>query len=200
MKQMLFGLTGGIACGKSTITRTFRNNSIPMVDADVVARQVVEPGRLGYRMLSSYFGKDYFFPDGSLDRAKLGATVFADKQAMKALNSIMAPLIDDLSTYQFEAYFKEGYNLVGYDAALLIENGNADNFRPLIVVSCPPELQIERLIKRNNLTGEQAKARIDAQLSLTEKVKLADFVIDTSGTMENSMLQTMNIIKVLKSK
>lgn len=210
---MIFGLTGGIACGKSTVTKTFRDNGIPMVDADQVARDVVIPGSEGWFQVFLAFGKDYLNSDDSLNREKLGALVFSNPEEMKKLNDIMKPLIENESKRQLEYRLKNGElfwneetnqpgirlsNMVGYDAALIIEMGNADKYRPLIVVYCEPALQIERLIKRNNLTYEQAKARIDAQIPASEKVKLADFVIDTSGTIENSVEQTLNIIEKLK--
>lgn len=196
--MILFGLTGGIACGKSTVTKTFRANGIPVVDADEGARQVVEPGTIGHAMLQSYYGKEYFLPDNTLNRAKLGALVFHDEMAMKVLNAFMGPLIDQWVESQIN-FFSKNYSIIGYDAALIIEKGNADKYKPLIVVSCPLEIQIERLIKRNNLTREQAQARIDAQMPVEEKIKLADFVIDTSGTIENSVNQTLEIISKLKA-
>jgi len=198
--MIVFGLTGGIACGKSTVTKTFRNHDIPIVDADIVARQVVELGTDGLQEIVKCFGKDYLNEDGSLNRIKLGDKVFHDKIAMYAINCIMAPLIKKEAQKQFNTLFMMGHRLVGYDAALIVEMGDADKYRPLIVVNCPFEIQIERLIKRNNLTLEQAKARIDAQIPLSEKVKLADYVIDTSGTVENSVQQTLEIIFKLKSQ
>jgi dephospho-CoA kinase len=195
----VFGLTGGIACGKSTVTKVFRANGVPIVDADIVARQVVELGKPGLQEITKCFGEDYLNEDGTLNRAKLGDKVFHDRIAMYALNSIMTPLLKKEVQKQFTELFYEGHRLIGYDAALIIEMGHADRYRPLIVVNCPFQTQIDRLIKRNNLTYEQAKARIDAQIPLSEKVKLADYVIDTSGTLENSEKQTLDIISKLKS-
>lgn len=196
----VFGLTGGIACGKSAVTKVFRANGIPIVDADIVARQVVEPGTDGLKEVIKCFGSDYLNDDGSLNRTLLGAKVFSDRIAMWAINKIMAPLIKDESQKQFTKLFYEGHRLIGYDAALIVEMGHQDRYRPLIVVNCPFEIQIERLTKRNNLTYDQAKARIDAQIPLSEKVKLADYVIDTSGTLENSEKQTLEIISKLKNE
>lgn len=210
---MIFGLTGGIACGKSTVTKTFRANGIPIVDADQVARDVVRPGSEGWLQVFMAFGKEYLNKDDSLNREKLGALVFSSAEEMKKINHIMKPLIDSEATRQLEYLLNFGElrwneetkqgelnkpGMVGYDAALIVEMGNADKYRPLIVVSCPPEIQIERLIKRNNLTTEQAQARINSQMPLDEKLKFADFVIDTSGTIENSVKQTENIISKLK--
>lgn len=210
---MIFGLTGGIACGKSTVTKTFKANGIPMVDADQVARDVVRPGSEGWFQVFLAFGKEYLNSDDSINRVKLGELVFSSPSEMKKLNDIMKPLIEKEANQQLTHLLDFGWlqwdeetkqatlgkpGMVGYDAALIVEMGNADKYRPLIVVNCPPEIQIERLIKRNNLTREQAQARIDSQIPVSEKVKVADFVIDTSGTIENSVKQTQEIISKLK--
>lgn len=203
MKSLAFGLTGGIACGKSTVSKTFRKHGIPMVDADLIARQVVEVGSYGYFKLRKTFGKEFFLDDGSVNRSKLGELVFADEVAMKKLNKIMTPLIQDESTRQIQRWFNyqsdaAEYPLVGYDAALICEMGNADRYRPLIVVSCPVDIQLERLMSRNSLTREQGMARINAQMPLDKKINLADFVVDTSGSIENSIEQTIKIINHLR--
>jgi len=203
--MITFGLTGGIACGKSTVTRTFRKYGIPMVDADLIARQVVEPGTYGYFSLLKTFGSEYFHEDGALNRPALGNLVFAEKSALKKLNDIMAPLIQDESYRQIQRWFLylDGQSkdlIVGYDAALICEMGNSKKYRPLIVVSCPQDTQIQRLMSRNSLTREQAMSRINAQMPVAEKVARADYVVDTSGSIEQSILQTEEIIRHLRSK
>jgi dephospho-CoA kinase len=202
--MITFGLTGGIACGKSTVTKTFRKHGIPLVDADLVARQVVEPGTSGYFQVLSAFGADFFNEDMTLNRTKLGELVFNDSASMKKINDIMGPLIHDEAYWQMNRwlhYLRDNNKptIVGYDAALICEQGNYRRFKPLIVVSCPKEIQLARLMKRNTLTKEQAEARINAQMSVEEKVKFADFVIDTSREIEYSVLQTEAIIKHLKA-
>ena len=195
--MITFGLTGGIACGKSTATKTFRAHKIPMVDADIVARQVVEPGTPGLAQIVETFGKEYLQADGTLDRIALGRLVFFNQEAMDKINRIMGPLIHNESQAQIKKFHDEGNYIVGYDAALICEQGNADKYRPLIVVSCPQDMQVARLMSRNSLTREEAMARIDAQFPLPEKVKMADYVIDTSGTIESSVAQTEKIIDYL---
>lgn len=195
--MITFGLTGGIACGKSTATRTFREEGIPMVDADVVARQVVEPGTYGLSLITEAFGPSYINSDGTLNRASVATLVFNNKQAMDKINKIMAPLINEEAIFQIQEFHSKGYRIVGYDAALIVEMGNADKYRPLVVVHCPQHMQIERMMKRNSCTVEEARARIANQLPLEEKVKLADFLIDTSGTIESSIEQTKKIIHKL---
>lgn len=196
--MITFGLTGGIACGKSTVTKTFRAHGIPMVDADIVARQVVEPGTTGLTMIVETFGSQYLLADGTLNRSALASLVFSNQEAMNQLNHIMAPIIEIESNNQIGLFHYEGYPIVGYDAALIIEQGNAKNYRPLIVVSCPQDMQLARLMSRNSLTREEGMARIVAQFPVEAKVKLADFVVDTSGTVENSISQTEKIISALQ--
>lgn len=196
--MITFGLTGGIACGKSTATKTIRGMGIPMVDADQVARDVVVPGSSGLRLIIDTFGKEHLQEDGTLNRSSLAKLVFGDDVAMDKLNKIMAPLINEESALQIRRFHSEGHRIVGYDAALIIEMGNADKYRPLIVVSCPRETQIERMIKRNNYTREDAEARLRNQISDEERVKLADYVIETSGPVENSIAQTKEIMWELR--
>lgn len=192
------GLTGNIAMGKSTVTKTFRRYIIPVVDADIVARQVVEPGTIGLQQIIDCFGKSFIKNDGTLDRAKLGKLVFCKLYAMNQLNAIMGPLISDESTKQIKCYHDNGWQIVLYDAALICEMNNSEKYRPLIVVSCPREIQLERLIKRNGLTHDDAMARIDSQMPLNEKIKIADYVIDTSKDVSYSVQQTEKIIEHLR--
>jgi dephospho-CoA kinase len=196
--MITFGLTGGIASGKSTVTKTFRAAGIPMVDADIIARQVVEPGTPGLQAVINAFGTEYLLPDGTLNRIKLGALVFADKKELDICNKIMMPLIHDEGAAQIKKLHDDGHLIVGYDAALICEIGNAEKYRPLIVVHCPTDTQLARLMSRNNLTRDEAMARIQAQMPVEKKKAMADYLIDTSGTVENSVKQTENIIQQLK--
>lgn len=195
-----FGLTGGICCGKSTVTKTLRSLGIPMVDADIVARKVVEPGTVGLREITSAFGDEYLQEDGTLNRTKLGSLIFTDKLMRRQLDLIMLPLINAESSKQIKALHDNGARMVGYDAALICEMGNADKYRPLIVVHCPQSMQIERLKARNSLTFEEAITRIEAQMSVEHKIAMADYTIDTSGSLDNSKLQTEKIASQLFEK
>ena len=197
--MITFGLTGGIASGKSTVTKTFRAAGIPMVDADIVARQVVEPGTPGLQAVINAFGTEYLLSDGTLNRTKLGALVFADKKELDICNKIMMPLIHDEGAAQIQKLHDEGHLIVGYDAALICEIGNAEKYRPLIVVHCPTDTQLARLMSRNNLTRDEAMARIEAQMPVEKKKAMADYLIDTSGTIEYSVQQTEKIIEILKT-
>lgn len=201
--MITFALTGGIACGKSTVTKTFRKHGIPIVDADIVARQVVEPGTYGYFLVLAAFGPDFFNEDTTLNRSKLADLVFTDKASMDKLNHIMAPIIYQESGWQMGRWLNylrdQNRSLIcGYDAALIFEQ-NDTRFSPMIVVSCSQETQLARLMKRNSLTQEEAMARISAQMPLEEKVKLADFVINTNGSIEDNIFQTETIIKHLQA-
>lgn len=197
--MIIFGLTGGIASGKSTITKTFREYDIPIVDADVVARQVVTPSSNGLNEIISIFGTDYLNANGDLNREKLGNLVFKNQSAMLKLSKIMGPLIDEEAARQIKVLSNK-YSIIGYDAALIIENNNAEKYKPLIVVSCSKQTQVERLMKRNSLTEEQALDRINAQLPIEVKVKYADYIIDTSGRVEDTRVQTFSIIQDLLNK
>jgi dephospho-CoA kinase len=194
MGKITFGLTGGIACGKSAVTKTFRAHNIPMVDADILARQVVEVGTPGLEQVIKCFGSQYLQADGTLDRTALGKLVFSKLEARRQVESIMSPLIQAEADKQIEELHQQGHEKVGYDAALICEMGIADKYRPLIVVSCPALTQLERLMSRNSLTEAEGLARINAQMANDKKIAMADFVIDTSGTIENSIEQTKRIM------
>lgn len=196
--MITFGLTGNIAMGKSTVTKTLRAHNIPVVDADIVARQVVEPGADGLAQIVESFGQEYLLEDGTLDRIKLGNLVFTNKDKRNVLNHIMSPLLNDESSLQIKKLHDDGHEIVGWDAALLCENGNADRYRPLIVVHCTQEQQLERLMKRNNLTQEQAMNRIESQMPVAKKIAMANYIIDTSGSIEYSIKQTENVYLCLK--
>lgn len=196
--MITFGLTGGIGCGKSTVAKFFNSYDIPTVDADLVARQVVELGTEGLRGIVQLFGEEILQPDGTLDRAKLGELVFSDRGIRNVLDAWMLPLIQTESARQLEKLQQAGHTLVGYDSALILEAGRGDQFRPLVVVSCPTETQIQRLLKRNGLTADQAMRRIEAQMPTSKKVQLADFVIDTSGQLEETEKQVLSVIEQMK--
>lgn len=204
--MITFGLTGGIASGKSTVSKTFQKHGIPMVDADQIARQVVGPGTEGLLCIVEKFGSEILLDDGGLDRAKLGELVFSNPDAnvralsMAVLNSLMGPLIIQESAVQINKLHADGHPIVGYDAALICEMGNADKYRPLVVVYCPQEMQLDRLMSRNSLTREQAMDRISSQMSPEIKAHMADHVIYTWGTVEDSIKQTELYIEILKQK
>jgi dephospho-CoA kinase len=180
----LFGLTGGIASGKSTVAARFRAHGVPVIDADALAREVVAPGTEGLRAVVEAFGHEVLGSDGALDRKALARIAFADTAARKRLEGITHPRITRLSLERAAELAARGEPLACYEAALIVENGVADAFRPLVVVACPEDVQVARVRSRDGASEEDAQARIRAQKPLAEKVALADFVIDTSGTLE----------------
>jgi dephospho-CoA kinase len=195
---VVFGLTGGIASGKSFISSILVRNQIPVVDADLCAREVVGRGSLGLTQLTEAFGKD-ILKDGMLNRTKLGEMVFGKPDELTKLNDIMLPLIASHAQYLISLHVQCGCMLVCYDAALIVEMGQADAFRPLVVASCKPEIQLERLLKRG-LMKEQAEARLASQLPDSKRVQVADVVIDTNGAKEATIEQTTKLIAGLLSK
>jgi dephospho-CoA kinase len=178
----LFGLTGGIASGKSTVAARLRERGVPVIDADEVAREVVAPGSDGLSALVQTFGPSILGVDGALDRKGLAALVFGDAERRAKLNAIVHPLISRRTMERSAELAARGEPLTCYEAALLIENGVADAFRPLVVVACSEEEQIARVVARDGSEQKDAIARIRAQKPLNEKVAVADFVIDTTGT------------------
>lgn len=192
------GLTGGICVGKSNVAKTFRKHGIVTVDADLIARDVVQPGCEGMNRILNAFGGAFLNSDRTLDRVKFGAFIFKDKQARKMLDSLMLPLIASEAKKQIDQLHKDGHSIVIYDAALIIEMGHADHYRPLVVVVCPEDIQLERLMTRNKLTKEEAISRIDSQIPANQKALMADYVIDTSRDIKYSIEQTINIIQELK--
>jgi dephospho-CoA kinase len=196
----LFGLTGGIASGKSTVAARLRARGLPVIDADALAREVVAPGSEGLRAVVEAFGSAVLGPDGALDRKALARVAFADPAARKKLESITHPRIGALALERAAAHGRAGEPLVCYEAALLVENGLADAFRPLVVVSCPPEVQLARVRARDHASEQDARARIAAQRPLAEKVAAADHVIDTSGTLGDNARQTDAVLAAICAK
>ena len=186
MTAHVFGLTGGIGSGKSTIARRFRERGVPVLDADQVARDVVEPGTDGLREVVEAFGPEVLDRDGSLNRAAVAERVFADDGARARLNAIIHPRVRDVTARRIAELAARGEPLVCYEVPLLIESGLADALRPLVVVAAPESLQVERTMRRDGATEDQARARIRAQMPVAEKVKLADFVIDNVGSVEDA--------------
>ena len=179
---LLVGLTGGIATGKSTVSTMFSHLGAKIMDADLLAREVVMPGQAALAEIVREFGPEVLAPDGSLDRKRVGAIVFGDAQKRKRLEAITHPAIRVrqqriLSVYEEEAF--EG--IVIWDAALLIESSGAKGMDKVVVVITDPETELTRLMARDGFSLEDARRRIASQMPLAEKVKVADYVIDNSG-------------------
>lgn len=181
---MLIGLTGGIACGKTTVARLLAERGAIVIDADQIARDVVAPGSDGLAAVRAAFGDGVIGDDGALDRPALGRAVFGDAGARARLEGILHPRIAAESVRRISAALADDPPLVVYDAALLVETGRADAFRPLVVVTAPPAVQRARLIERDGLDADAADARLAAQMPIDEKARYADHLIDNGGTRE----------------
>jgi dephospho-CoA kinase len=181
------GLTGGIGSGKSTVSARLGELGAVVLDADKAARAVVEPGTPGLAAITAAFGADVLAADGSLDRAKLAAIVFADEAALGRLNAITHPLIHEhIRAAEEAAIAADGDDLVlVHDVALLAEWGRAKEFDLVIVVDVPAETQLERLTGQRGMTEDQARARMAAQATREQRLAVADIVIDNSGTRED---------------
>ncbi|MBC8029443.1 MAG: dephospho-CoA kinase [Pyrinomonadaceae bacterium] len=193
------GLTGSIGVGKSFVASLFSELGCYVVDADETARAVVVPNSPGLKSVASEFGEEVLQSDGTLDRAKLGALVFADTDKRLKLNSILHPYIiaeQDKLLRAWELQDSKGIGIV--DAALMIESGGYKRLDKLIVVHCRPDVQLERIMARNNLSRDQAEERIAAQMSQQEKMTFADYLIDTSDGFERARKRTAEVYGELK--
>lgn len=192
------GLTGSIAVGKSYVVSVLAELGCVTFDADKVAHSVMKPGRPAYEDIAREFGGGVLAPDGSIDRQKLGAVVFADEARRLRLNEIVHPRVkeeQDRLLAEAEARDRDGIAVI--DAALLIESGGYRRFDKLIVVYCDRETQIERLMRRNMITREDAERRVAAQMSSEEKLRYADYRIDTAGTFEETRQRVIDVHKDL---
>lgn len=190
----LFGLTGGIASGKSAVAARLRDRGIPVIDADKLARDAVAPGSDGLEKIVELFGRDVLLPDGTLDRRKVASLVFGDEAKRKALNGIVHPIVSRLTFTEAAKLRDAGEALACYEAALIVENGVADAFRPLVVVSAPEEVQVARAMARDGATEEEARSRIRAQMPLAEKTAVADYVIENTGSLEDLRRRTDEVL------
>ncbi len=193
------GLTGGIATGKSYVLSVLSELGCDVLDADLTAREVVEPGQPAFHEIVAQFGREILAPDGRLDRVKLGAIVFNDAAQREKLNSIVHPKVYEAQAHwlaQVESRNPDAIAII--DAALLIETGSYRRFDKLIVVHCAPQVQLERLMARNHLSCEEATARISSQMPSVEKLKYADYSIDTTRGFEDTQRQVKFIFTQLK--
>lgn len=182
-KERVFALTGGIGSGKSTVAALFRKEGLTVVDADKLARQVVEPGSEGLREVAQEFGSAVLLSDGSLDRAALARRVFSDPGARARLNAVVHPRVQSAAQAAFEAAFARGESLVCYEIPLLFETGQEGRFRPVVVVTTSLEAQLRRISARDRLSEEEARARIAAQMPLSEKARRADVLIENDSDL-----------------
>lgn len=179
------GLTGGIASGKSTADEFFKKKKIPIIDSDLIAHRIMEIGQNGYKAVVDYFGTDILNDDQTINRRKLGGIVFNDKAKLKKLNELTHPLVHQEIKQQMAQYRVNQEKLVVIDVPLLFESGFESLCNGVLVISITPELQIERLMKRNAFTKKEAIARINNQMPLSEKEKRATYVVANTGTIDD---------------
>jgi len=197
---IVIGLTGGIASGKSAVASMLRALGAHIVDADQLAREVVEPGRPALAEIAGRFGADVLDAGGRLDRKRMAQRVFSDAKARAALNAIIHPQIAIASRAAIAGLRAAGHSLAIYEAALLVENQIHRGLDGLIVVSAPDEVQIERLCRRDSIDEAAARARLAAQLPLADKVAEADWVIDNSGSVEQTRAQVEKVWRELEAR
>jgi dephospho-CoA kinase len=193
---MIIGLTGGIASGKSTVSRLLVERGAALVDADAVAREVVQPGEAALDEIAVLFGQAVIQEDGSLNRKALGDIVFGDKDKLKMLESITHPAIRRRMQEKLHKLSAENpRRLIVADIPLLYETGQVQLYDGVMVVYVPADVQVHRLAERNGMSKEEAEQRVSLQMDIEEKRKLADWVIDNSGTIENTARQIDDLWK-----
>ena len=197
--MLIIGLTGGIGTGKSTVSKILRDAGFPIVDADVVAREVVEPGTHTLENIKLTFGPD-IIKNGMLDRHKLGDIVFSNKAELTRLNAIMQPVINSAMTDKIAFWRSQKVPVLIIDVPLLFERGyeNNDYIDKVVVVTTNSQTQIDRLKARDNLDDTKAKNRINSQMPLADKIARADYVLDNNGDQAFLEKQIKNLMTELK--
>lgn len=202
MEGMLHvGLTGGMACGKSYTLRELRRLGAHTIESDEIAHQVIEPGKPAYEKILAHFGKDILREDQTIDRKKLGTIVFADAAARQKLNQIVHPYVfeeeERLKATLAQDPGKLRSPVVVVDAALMIETGSYRKYPVLMVVYCHPAIQVQRLMRRDSISEEEAMRRISTQMPILEKVQYADYVIENSGKLSETQEQVKQVFAAL---
>lgn len=197
----LIGITGGIATGKSTVTGLFADHRAKVIDVDSIAKNIVKPKKKAWRDIVREFGKKILNSDGTINRKSLGSIVFSDANAREKLNRITHPLILKSIKKDIEKYKKQKESLVIIDAALLGEFGEEKPLVDiLIVVTANKKNQIERLMRRSKISHDEANQRISSQTAMDNKLKKADYIIDTSGSLKDTKKRVIEILEDILSK
>lgn len=197
--MLVVGLTGNIGCGKSSLSDIFRAEGIKIIDADIIARQIYEDEKLLSKVYET-FGNDIKNEDGSLNRKALGRIVFSDDKKLIQLNKLTHPVIRQKVSDEIEEYKSQNEEIVILDAALLVESDYLNFIDKLLVVTCKENIQIERIIARDNCSIEEALDRIKSQMSQENKVKYADYVIDNSATLSELRKKAFIFMNYIKEK
>ena len=192
------GLTGGIGSGKSEVSARLSGHGAVVIDADRIAREVVEPGTPGLAAVVAEFGEDVLLPSGELDRPKVGSIVFADADRLAALNAIVHPLVGERMQELMDAAPADA--VVVYDVPLLVENGLRGEYDAVVVVDAPEQAQLDRLTSRRGMTEADARARMANQASRAERRAVADHLIDNSGDLEKLYAQVDALWEALEAR
>lgn len=195
----LVGLTGGIASGKSTVAKILERLGAAVINADALSREVVEPGKEAWREIIDAFGAGILQPDQTLDRQKLRTVIFNDRDGRKKLEAIIHPRVRALAEERIREHAVAGYSIIVYEVPLLFEGNLHEWLRPVILVACNVDTQRTRLQERDQLTQTEAQKHIDAQMSLEEKRRLADYVIENDGSLANLEQQVRTVLEKIKA-
>ena len=191
------GLTGGIGAGKSSVAQWMIEAAVPVIDADVVAREIVEPGSSVLQSIASTFGERLVLEDGSLDREALGALVFSDPRKLRVLNALTHPAILARTGDAMVKLMAAGHPWVVYEAALILENRLAPGLRALVAVIAEPQIQLRRIMERDGLDSQSAAARIRAQTDNDARREAADYILVNEGSLSELEAQTRGLIRTL---
>ncbi|XP_017083517.1 dephospho-CoA kinase [Drosophila eugracilis] len=196
--MFIVAVTGGIATGKSTISKVFQRQGIPVIDADKIAREIVEPGQPCWHQIREVFGDEVLLPSKEINRAVLGKMIFEDKELRGKLNKITHPTIHRKIFWQVCKLLVTGHAWIVLDLPLLFETGVLMDFiHKIVCVSCDSDKQLERLIARNELSEKEARHRVDSQMPLDQKCEKSHFVIDNNGTVEEAESSAMGIYNMM---
>lgn len=198
--QGVWALTGGIASGKTTVASLLEARGAVVIDADQIAREVVEPGSDGLQAIRAHFGDHVLHADGTLNREALGTLIFNDGEARAALNGILHPRIFMRSLERMSEALRGARRPVFYDAALIVENGAWESFDGLVVVAAHADLQHQRLMARNDLNADEASQRIDAQYPLAKKIEVADYVIDNDHDLDHLSREVDRVLHAIRER
>ncbi len=183
--MLKIGITGGIGCGKSEVCRLLEEKGIPIIHADLVAREMIDSREEIKSQIKAAFGDDVYFPDGKLDRKKVANIIFNDEDAKQTINQIVHPHVIQYQKTELEKLERSGkYKFAGVEAALIFEAGAEKQFDVIVVVAASQETVIQRLMKRDGLSREGILKRIQSQMPLSEKIKRADIVVHNDGSLD----------------
>ncbi|KAH8381327.1 hypothetical protein KR093_002673 [Drosophila rubida] len=197
--MFIVAITGGIATGKSTVTKVFERNGIPIVDADKIAREIVEPGQPCWQKIRSVFGDEVLLPSKEINRAVLGRLIFENKELRGKLNQITHPTIHRTIFWRVFKHFMSGHAYIVLDLPLLFETGLLMDFiHKIVTVSCDSDKQLQRLLSRNELSEPEARNRIESQMPLELKCEKSHFVIDNNGSIDDAEEAALRIFNMMQ--